>query len=165
MRRILNIKILGRRKFLLAGVILLLCTLPISAKEEKENDVNTVAFQDSNRWKTLKQEAKVEVVKKLIKALQEENVIIRKNPAFYSHQIDVNQVMYSFLFRKPLGIQLNTMAILYGDYDNGENPFTLIRETFGHDFYIDYIQNGLQEKYSEQYDQWLEENVLKKKGK
>ncbi|MFA5059740.1 MAG: hypothetical protein WC676_03850 [Candidatus Omnitrophota bacterium] len=151
--------------FLFYFLLLFAISFPVQAETPAETNQKLAWIHDPLFWKELKHEDKVRLIKSLVESLKEENIIIRKNPAFYAEQIDLNEKQNPKLFFKPVGIQLNTLAIMYGDYDNGQNPFDLIKEIFGEPFYIEYIHKNMMVTLQEEYDKWREKNRPKEQEK
>ena len=140
-----------RKLFLIISVC---CLAAIAAAAQWD----TLEYQSPLNWSKLDSEKKLELVKGLIGRLKENNIILRKDPRFYAAQIDANQKQNPRLFNRPVGIQLNIIAIQNGDYDNGQDSLELIREVFGDTYTNMYVKDNLQEKYIDSYEKWREEN-------
>jgi len=101
-------------------------------------------------WVGFSQEDKIAILKVLIETFGKEGAVVKRSPVYYSREID--KILYNGLksgtFRemKGIGMIFKTIAILDGDFDNGEDPKVLL-ETWAPSEAIEAFKKNNPERY------------------
>ncbi|MCK5706596.1 MAG: hypothetical protein KAI43_02995 [Candidatus Aureabacteria bacterium] len=102
------------------------------SKQEELDKKNTVTL-----WILQPRDEKINLINFLKKTYKDDGVFIKKPAELYVDEI--NTVIYNslngdFVFgrdKKGVGVIFKTIAIMDGDFDNGENKLKLLKEWFG----------------------------------
>ncbi len=118
--------------------------------QEEIKNKNTITF-----WIAVDRENKISMVNGLKRMFNEQSgVIIRKSAAYYVDEI--NAILWNSIQNgdikdtgiKGLGYIFKTIAIMDGDFDNGEDKVKLIKEYVGED-YLEQYKKENPDKYDE----------------
>ena len=133
----------------IVAVVITLTALIVVPQSYSLPSKNKTGFS-CRRWLELDQPTKVALIQGIIKLAHEDNVEIRLSPEYYVKEID--SLIHTYLatdneeaLDTSLGATFRTIAVMDGDWDNGEPKLEQAKKWLGPFFY------SLEELYPEKY--------------
>ena len=121
-----------------------------AVKTFSEKDISSTAAL----WDSGTTEDKIEVIDALIKKYANAGTIIRKEPEFYVEEIERVRADSTENYIKPVGEVFQAIAVMYRDFDNGEDPDVLIQQVLSEEEYEFYLQYNESKMLEDLYNEW-----------
>jgi hypothetical protein len=122
----------------------------------KNSHIATAPF-----WDTASRDRKIHIITEVIKGLNKKGVMIRKEAAFYVDEIDINRKGGDpHMLVLPIGEHFKSVAILYKDFDNGQDPDEMIKESLGEEAFQEMQEEGAFEVMQMYYEDWKKGNQV-----